>query len=87
MRDSPSDHAEASPVTGLASGHVTSDSAVAAWSPGSPLSVGGTQVEDGEGKHTCKVCGRYFRKPADLNTHFRTHGMAFITAYKTDKPA
>lgn len=87
VRDSPSDHTEASPVAGLTSGHVTSDSAVAAGSPGSPSSVGGTQVEDGEGKHTCKVCRRNFNKPADLNTHFRTHGMAFITAYKTDKPA
>uniref|UniRef100_A0A673J374 Zinc finger protein 687-like n=1 Tax=Sinocyclocheilus rhinocerous TaxID=307959 RepID=A0A673J374_9TELE len=85
VRDSPSEHAEASPVTG--SNSVTSDSAVAAGSPGSPSSLGGTQVEDGEGKHTCKVCGRYFSKPADLNTHFRTHGMAFISAYKTDKPA
>ncbi|XP_016379712.1 zinc finger protein 687a [Sinocyclocheilus rhinocerous] len=85
VRDSRSEHAEASPVTG--SNSVTSDSAVAAGSPGSPSSVGGTQADDGEGKHTCKVCGRYFSKPADLNTHFRTHGMAFITAYKTDKPA
>ncbi|XP_016123264.1 zinc finger protein 687-like isoform X1 [Sinocyclocheilus grahami] len=85
VRDSPSEHAEVSPVTG--SNSVTSDSAVAAGSPGSPSSLGGTQVEDGEGKHTCKVCGRYFSKPADLNTHFRTHGMAFISAYKTDKPA
>ncbi len=79
VRESPSEHAEGSPVTG--SNSVTSDPA--AGSPGSPSSV----AEDGEGKHTCKVCGRYFRKPADLNTHFRTHGMAFITAYKTDKPA
>ncbi|KAI2655310.1 Zinc finger protein 687a [Labeo rohita] len=86
VRDSPSDHAPImSPVTG--SNSVASDSAITAGSPGSPSSVGGTQVEDGEGKHTCKVCGRYFSKPADLNTHFRTHGMAFITAYKTDKPA
>ncbi|XP_048009387.1 zinc finger protein 687a isoform X2 [Megalobrama amblycephala] len=55
VRDSPSDHAEASPVTGLTSGHVTSDSAVTAWSPGSPSSVGGTQVEDGEdsNQETC----------------------------------
>ncbi|XP_026140406.1 zinc finger protein 687a isoform X2 [Carassius auratus] len=85
VRDSPSERKHASPVTG--SNSVTSDSAVAAGSPGSPSSVGGAQAEDGEGKHTCKVCGRYFSKPADLNTHFRTHGMAFITAYKTDKPA
>ncbi|XP_066539276.1 zinc finger protein 687a [Hoplias malabaricus] len=51
-------------------------------SPGSP-----SQVEEGEGQLTCKVCGRHFSKATDLNTHFRTHGMAFISAYKTDKPA
>ncbi|XP_072536588.1 zinc finger protein 687a [Salminus brasiliensis] len=51
-------------------------------SPGSP-----SQAEEGEGKLTCKVCGRHFSKAADLSTHFRTHGMAFITTYKTDKPA
>ncbi|KAL7886589.1 hypothetical protein AOLI_G00043100 [Acnodon oligacanthus] len=51
-------------------------------SPGSP-----SQAEEGEGKLICKVCGRHFSKAADLSTHFRTHGMAFITAYKTDKPA
>ncbi len=45
VRDSPSEHAEGSPITGLNS--VTSDSAVAAGSPGSPSSVGGGQAEDG----------------------------------------
>ncbi|XP_056330863.1 zinc finger protein 687a [Danio aesculapii] len=85
VRDSPSDHAEAALHTCTTS--MASDSAGAGGSPGSPLSVVGGLLEDGEGKHICKVCGRYFSKPADLNTHFRTHGMAFITAYKTDKPA
>ncbi|KAG9275858.1 zinc finger protein 687a [Astyanax mexicanus] len=61
-------------------GNVTSDAPD--LSPASP-----SQAEDGEDKLTCKVCGRQFSKAADLSTHFRTHGMAFITTYKTDKPA
>uniref|UniRef100_A0A672K7P9 Zinc finger protein 687-like n=1 Tax=Sinocyclocheilus grahami TaxID=75366 RepID=A0A672K7P9_SINGR len=42
--------------------------------------------EEGEGGVSCRVCGRRFDKTSDLNTHFRTHGMAFITAHRTDKP-
>ncbi|CDQ56657.1 unnamed protein product [Oncorhynchus mykiss] len=42
--------------------------------------------EDGKGKMSCRVCSRRFDRASDLNTHLRTHGMAFITAHKTDKP-
>uniref|UniRef100_A0AAV2K4K8 C2H2-type domain-containing protein n=1 Tax=Knipowitschia caucasica TaxID=637954 RepID=A0AAV2K4K8_KNICA len=53
---------------------------------GSPAASPGALGEELEGNQTCRVCGRRFDKASDLNTHFRTHGMAFLTAHKTDKP-
>ncbi|KAK6327246.1 hypothetical protein J4Q44_G00028910 [Coregonus suidteri] len=49
-------------------------------SPSSPQ-----EGEDGKGSMSCRVCRRHFNSASDLNTHLRTHGMAFITAHKTDK--
>ncbi|XP_061885938.1 zinc finger protein 687a-like isoform X1 [Entelurus aequoreus] len=46
----------------------------------SPSSHTNTEKEDGA--LNCKVCGKHFEKATDLNTHFRTHGMAFINARK-----
>lgn len=62
--------------------NMSHDAAEGEESPGSP-----TLGEEGSGKLSCKVCRRHFSKAADLNTHFRTHGMAFINAYKAEKPA
>ncbi|XP_036371495.1 zinc finger protein 687b [Megalops cyprinoides] len=60
---------------------------VAPPSASSPDSPSPPQLgEDAEGRVGCRVCGRRFEKVSDLNTHFRTHGMAFITAHKTDRP-
>ncbi|XP_061737936.1 zinc finger protein 687a-like isoform X3 [Nerophis ophidion] len=41
-----------------------------------------TNTEKENGALNCKVCGKHFEKATDLNTHFRTHGMAFINARK-----
>lgn len=49
--------------------------------PASPSSQG---VEE-EGTLACKVCRKQFEKASDLSTHFRTHGMAFISARNAGK--
>uniref|UniRef100_A0A3Q2TL26 Zinc finger protein 687a n=1 Tax=Fundulus heteroclitus TaxID=8078 RepID=A0A3Q2TL26_FUNHE len=41
--------------------------------------------KDEDGPLACKVCGKHFEKATDLNTHFRTHGMAFIIARNAGK--
>lgn len=49
--------------------------------PASPSSQG---IEE-EDTLSCKVCRKRFEKASDLNTHFRTHGMAFISARNAGK--
>ncbi|XP_036929961.1 zinc finger protein 687a [Acanthopagrus latus] len=49
--------------------------------PASPSSQGTEE----EGKLACRVCRKKFEKASDLNTHFRTHGMAFIIARNAGK--
>ncbi|KAF7669740.1 hypothetical protein LDENG_00146900 [Lucifuga dentata] len=53
--------------------------------PSSQLSL--PQGKEEEATMACKVCGKQFEKTKDLNTHFRTHGMAFINARNTGKSA
>ncbi|XP_030014227.1 zinc finger protein 687a isoform X2 [Sphaeramia orbicularis] len=50
-----------------------------------PASPSLPQGKEEEGSLTCKVCGKQFEKTTDLNTHFRTHGMAFINARNAGK--
>ncbi|GAA6220670.1 zinc finger protein 687a-like isoform X1 [Lates japonicus] len=52
-------------------------------SPSSQSSI--AQGKEEEGTLACKVCGKHFEKATDLNTHFRTHGMAFINARNAGK--
>uniref|UniRef100_A0A1A7WXI3 Zinc finger protein 687a n=1 Tax=Iconisemion striatum TaxID=60296 RepID=A0A1A7WXI3_9TELE len=59
------------------------------WNGSEPVSPSGQpstgQGKDEEGTLACKVCGKHFDKATDLNTHFRTHGMAFINARNAGK--
>uniref|UniRef100_A0A8V5GQP6 Uncharacterized protein n=1 Tax=Melopsittacus undulatus TaxID=13146 RepID=A0A8V5GQP6_MELUD len=52
--------------------------------PRSPLEGGAPHA--GDGKLSCKVCGRCFDSQLNLKTHFRTHGMAFIRARQNASP-
>lgn len=52
-------------------------------SPSSQPSI--AQGKEEEDTLACKVCGKHFEKATDLNTHFRTHGMAFINARNAGK--
>lgn len=50
-----------------------------------PTSPSSKEQTDDEAALMCKVCHKRFDKTSDLNTHFRTHGMAFISARNTAK--
>ncbi|XP_076009835.1 zinc finger protein 687a [Genypterus blacodes] len=52
-------------------------------SPSSQTSI--SQGKEDETSLACKVCRKQFDKASDLNTHFRTHGMAFINARNAGK--
>ncbi|KAM6967470.1 zinc finger protein 687a [Aplochiton taeniatus] len=91
IRDAPHDSRRgkrdrAAPSAGNGGGHVDpgawGESPAGSPSPHPSAPLG----EEGEGKQPCKVCGKRFEKASDLSTHLRTHGMAFLTARKTDKP-
>lgn len=61
-------------------------SSVNGSAPASPFSqTSAGQGSEEEGALGCKVCGKHFEKLTDLNTHFRTHGMAFINARNAGK--
>lgn len=54
--------------------------------PASPSSQSSNALgREEEGTLACRVCGKHFEKATDLNTHFRTHGMAFINARNSGK--
>lgn len=69
-------------AAGAASSSPDNGAGAAMTPDGSPTSP----LRGEDGSYGCRVCGRRFDKQGDLNTHFRTHGMAFITAHKNDKP-
>ncbi|KAG7469485.1 hypothetical protein MATL_G00129330 [Megalops atlanticus] len=45
-----------------------------------------TLGEDAKARVDCSVCGWHFKRASDLNTHLHTHGLAFVTVHKADKP-
>ncbi|XP_041799147.1 zinc finger protein 687a isoform X2 [Chelmon rostratus] len=77
-QQSPSVHPAPSPAN---SRNHDDKSSLDGSAPASPSSQG---VEE-EATLTCKVCRKQFEKASDLNTHFRTHGMAFINARNAGK--
>lgn len=83
MRDTAPDNQSLSLPSAAASNHSDKQDSTAPSSPSSqPSAANDTEEEDSLG---CKVCGKHFERASDLNTHFRTHGMAFISARNVGK--
>ncbi|KAM3873316.1 zinc finger protein 687a [Diretmus argenteus] len=82
-RHAPSDRPASSPGNSRDHDDVSPGGGSPPASPSSQPSI--AQGKEGEGTLACKVCGKHFEKTTDLNTHFRTHGMAFINARNTGK--
>lgn len=87
VRDAPADSHQvsgerpasvASPVPGGSHDDPSQQGGMPPLSPASLATM--PPGRDGEGKLPCRVCGKTFDRASDLNTHFRTHGMAFINA-------
>ncbi|XP_029359261.1 zinc finger protein 687a [Echeneis naucrates] len=89
VRDAFSDNQQAlSIMPTLSPGNKRNHDEKSCPSPASPSSQTYiAQGKDEEGTLACKVCGKQFEKTTDLNTHFRTHGMAFINARNAGKTA
>uniref|UniRef100_A0A1A8GKU4 Zinc finger protein 687b n=1 Tax=Nothobranchius korthausae TaxID=1143690 RepID=A0A1A8GKU4_9TELE len=88
VRDAFSDSQQA-PSTQPPVSSVKNHDEKSSWNGSEPASPSG-QPSSGPGKDdeaalACKVCGKHFKKATDLNTHFRTHGMAFINARNAGK--
>ncbi|XP_040901374.1 zinc finger protein 687a [Toxotes jaculatrix] len=92
VRDAFSDNQQAlsmhpAPSPGNSRNH-DDKSSLDCFAPASPSSQPSTaQGKEEDSPLTCKVCGKHFEKATDLNTHFRTHGMAFINARNAGKTA
>ncbi|NWV28996.1 ZN687 protein, partial [Origma solitaria] len=59
---------------------ISSETAIPEFSGAASPAENPGWVGGGEGKLSCKVCGKGFENQLNLKTHFRTHGMAFIRA-------
>lgn len=86
VKDVCPDNQQALGMQAAPSGNRDDKSSLNGSAPASPSSHSFTgQVKEEEGTLACKVCGKHFEKASDLNTHFRTHGMAFINARNAGK--
>ncbi|XP_019949054.2 zinc finger protein 687a [Paralichthys olivaceus] len=90
MKDSNTDNQQAlglhpAPSPGNSRNHDDKSSMDCSAPPSPSSQPSGAQRKEEEDSMACKVCGKHFEKVSDLNTHFRTHGMAFINARNAGK--